>query len=132
MIGVDPNVLLRLFVLDDPRQSELALEFFGARSAADPAFLSVVAVVELVWLLSDGYDYDHGTITGVLSRLLSSVDFALERRELVIAAVALATEKKIDFADFLIAGIGIAAGCRTVVTFDKPASRRIPGMELLK
>ena len=132
MIGADTNVLLRLFVVDDPKQSEMARTFFASRSPADPAFLSLVAIVELVWLLRDGYEFEYAATVEALFKLLSSPDFVIERRDLVAEAVALAGERKIDFADYFIAGVSIEAGCSSVVTFDQPASRRVPGMELLK
>ncbi len=36
MIGVDSNLLLRLFVEDDADQHRRALEFFSERSAEEP------------------------------------------------------------------------------------------------
>ena len=132
MIGVDTNVLVRLFVVDDRRQSDIVGQFFIGRSTADPAFVSLVVIAELVWLLDDSYDFSHAEIVGVLGKLLASPDFVLERREFVSDAVLLAEQKKIDIADFLISQLSLANGSRVTVTFDINASRRIPGMELLK
>jgi predicted nucleic-acid-binding protein len=131
MIGVDTNVLLRLFVVDDPLQSDQARTFFKARSPDDPAFISLITIVELVWLLDDAYEFAYSEIVGVLSRVLASADFVLERRDIVADAIALAAAKRIDFSDFLIAGVSLSAGCAAVMTFDRPAANRIPGMELL-
>lgn len=132
MIGVDTNVLVRLFVVDDRRQSDTAGRFFAERSTADPAFVSLVVVAELVWLLEDTYDFSHAAIVGVLEDLLASPDFALERTDFVSDAVELAKRKKVDIADFLVARIALANGSRSAVTFDRAAAKRIPGMELLK
>ncbi len=132
MIGVDTNVLVRLFVVDNPRQSEVAGQFFASRSSANPAFVSLVVVAELVWLLNDTYDFSHAAIVGVLDKLLASPDFALEHHEFVSDAVMMAQQKKIDIADFLIARTAVANGSRATVTFDQNAAKSIPGMELLK
>jgi predicted nucleic-acid-binding protein len=132
LIGVDTNVLVRLFVVDDRRQSEIAGRFFTERSSSDPAFVSLVVVAELVWLLDDSFSFSHTEIVGVLGKLLDSPDFVLERREFVADAVLLAERKKIDIADFLISQVSLANGGRATVTFDVDASKRIPGMELLK
>ena len=132
MIGVDTNVLARLFVVDDPVQSEIVRRFFAARSEADPAFVSLVVVVELVWLLGDTYDFSQAAIASVLGKLLASPDFVLESPEFIADAVAVAEQRKIDIADFVIARIARENDCRVTVTFDIDASKRVPGMELLK
>ena len=132
MIGVDTNVLVRLFVVDDARQSEIARRFFAERSSTDPAFVSLVVVAELVWLLDDTYEFSHAAITRVLKDLLASPDFTLEGAAYVADAVILAERKKIDIADFLIARVAAENGSLATVTFDHKAAQRIPGMELLK
>lgn len=132
MIGVDTNVLARLFVVDDLAQSEIVRRFFAARSEADPAFVSLVVIAELVWLLGDTYDFPLAAIAGVLEKLLASPDFVLESPEVIADAVTLANQRKIDIADFLIARIAVENDCRATVTFDIDASKRVPGMELLK
>jgi predicted nucleic-acid-binding protein len=132
LIGVDTNVLVRLFVVDNPAQSKAALQFFAERSATDPAFISLVVVAELVWLLDDTYDFSHAEIVETLKRILASPDFALEEPEFVADAVAFAEHKKIDISDFLIARIALEHGGRSIATFDINAAKRVPGMELLK
>ncbi len=132
MIAVDTNVLARLFVVDDPAQSEIVRQFFAARSEADPAFVSLLVIAELVWLLDDTYDFPLAAIAGVLKNVLASPDFVLEAPEFIADAVALADKRKIDIADFLIARIARENDCRATVTFDIDASKRVPGMELLK
>jgi predicted nucleic-acid-binding protein len=132
LIGVDTNVLVRLFVVDDPGQSQTAGRFFASRSGADPVFVSLIVVAELVWLLDDTYDFALTAIVRVLEDLLSSPDFVLEYPEFIAQAVALAKQRKIDIADHLIAQVALTNGSRSIVTFDTNAAKRIPGMELLK
>jgi predicted nucleic-acid-binding protein len=132
LIGVDTNVLVRLFVVDDPGQSQTAGRFFARRSSADPVFVSLIVVAELVWLLDDTYDFALTAIVRVLEDLLSSPDFVLEHPEFIAQAVALAKQRKIDIADHLIAQVALTNGSRSIVTFDTNAAKRIPGMELLK
>lgn len=132
MIGVDTNVLVRLFVVDDPRQSALATQFFAKRSAADPAYVGLVVIAELVWLLDDSYGFSHAEIVRVLRGVLASPDFALEQRQFVEEAVEMAEGETIDISDFLIARVAAEGGSRSTATFDRDAAKRIPGMELLK
>lgn len=132
MIGVDTSVLVRLFVTDDPRQSEVAKRFFTERSAADPAYIGLVVLAELTWLLKDTYKFPHADVLRVLKGMLASADFALERAQIAMDAVELAESKRIDVADFIIARVAAEGGSRATMTFDGNAAKRIPGMELLK
>jgi len=132
MIGVDTNVLLRLFIVDDPEQNASAAGFFGARSPADPAFVSSIVVAELGWVLRRKYRFTNERIRAALEELLATSDVHFENREIVEAAVSRLTSQKTDFADLLIAALGGQSGCPTTVTFDRNAARHISGMELLK
>ncbi len=131
MIGVDTNILARLFVDDDDRQRELANRFFADRTPSDPAFVSLVVIAELAWLLRRTYDYPHQAILEAVMALLDSADFAVEARDIVLAAVDTAAAHRFGLADVLIAEIASRAGCAATMTFDKTAAKRIPGMELL-
>ncbi|MFK4811364.1 PIN domain-containing protein [Devosia sp. ZW T5_3] len=131
MIGVDTNILARLFVDDDDRQRELANRFFADRTPSDPAFVSLVVIAELAWLLRRTYDYPHQAILEAVMALLDSADFAVEARDIVLAAVDTAGAHRFGLADVLIAEIASRAGCAATMTFDKTAAKRIPGMELL-
>jgi predicted nucleic-acid-binding protein len=130
MIGVDTNVLLRLFVPVDPER-ETAIAFFGQRSAADSAYVSVVTITEFAWVLRRRYKYTFEQVAQAIRWMLDSDDFALESRDLIEWALANYIHARIDFADLLIARSNELAGASHTATFDKSAARRIPGMELL-
>jgi len=132
MIGVDTNVLLRLLIVDDPRQNELASTFFAERSPADPAHVSLVATTELIWVLSQKYKFGHEKIAAAVQAMLDSDDFVIEGRDLVEAAIEQFTQSRVDFSDLLIALVNERSGCSATMTFDQNAAKRIPGMELLK
>lgn len=131
MIGVDTNVLVRLFVSDDETQHQLARKFFAARSRSDAAFVSLVVAVEFVWVLTRAFRRKQAEALSLLRIVLTSEDAVVEQDERLLLAVQLALETEADFADILIGGAGELAGCTTTVTFDRDASRRISGMELL-
>lgn len=132
MIGVDTNVLARLFVADDPRQHAAAKAFFAGRSSEDPVFVSTIVVAELAWLLNKTFDYGKADIIALLDAVLGSPDFVLERRDVVQTALELAGSSKVGVADAIIAGVAADEGARVTMTFDIGAARNIPGMELLK
>lgn len=131
MIGVDTNVLARLFVNDVKTQHEAALRFFSQRSEDDPAYVSLIVVVEFVWLLRKMYDYSMDSVRLALTSLLDSPDILVEDRDLVAEAVAQSSRPKVDLVDVLIAGSATRHGCSTTVTFDRNAAKHIPGMDPL-
>lgn len=131
MIGVDTNVLVRLVVADDETEHMRARDFFAARSEADPAYVSVLVIFEFAWVLSRLYGYSKDQIADVVLALTESPDITVEKRDLVIEAAHLSRDPKVQFADALIAQLAMDANCTAVVTFDKNAAKRIPGMELL-
>lgn len=131
MIGIDTNVIVRLLVPNEP-QREQAETFFAARSAADPAFVSMVVIVELAWVLNRHYGYDFEKIRQAVQWLLDSDDFVVEHRDRVEWAATNYTRSKIDLPDLLIAGAGEDAGALRTMTFDINAAKLVPGMELLK
>jgi predicted nucleic-acid-binding protein len=133
VIGVDSNVLLRLFVDDDVEQHRRSKAFFASRSDVDPAYVNVVVLAELVWLMSKPYRLPRSDIITALNSLLESENVELESRSLVERVVErFRTSSDTGLADLLIAALNEQAACRSTATFDIPAARDIPGMELLK
>ena len=130
MIGVDSNVLLRLLVDDDPAQHGKAVAFFADRTAESPAYINLLVLAELVWLLDRRYGYSADRIATALERLLATADIVVEDHTLVTEAVA-ATGSKVGLVDLLISAANRRAGASHTVTFDHNAARRISGMSLL-
>lgn len=131
MIGVDTNVLARFFIDDDGVQHQKAISFFSDRSVADPAFVSCVVIVELVWLLSGRFRFSYDRIFDVLQHMLDSPDFVVEHASFVEQSIGMAKEDKVDFADCVISFMARINGCGSIVTFDKRAAKRVYGMDLL-
>lgn len=130
MIGLDTSILIRYFVKDDPQQSPIVSKLIGALSSAEPGWLSVVVLVELLWTLKYSYRFSRAGLAGAVGHLLSSQDIVLEQYDLVRDALSMFRKSDADFADCLIAVSARAAGCSKTVTFDKVAARDT-GMELL-
>jgi len=130
MIGLDTNVLVRYFTQDHPIQSPRATEFIERQlTPENPGFISVVAMVETVWVLERTYGLDREGICAAVEHILQADAFVVEQeREVFIASTALASGS--GFADALVEALGAKAGCSHTVTFDKKALR-MPGFEPL-
>ncbi len=131
MIGLDTNVVVRYLTHDDAAQTAAAVRVMDALSSDSPGFLSVIVVVELVWVLEVSYRFSKNEIEQVLETLLRSKELVVERAEIVAQALRKFNSGHADFADCLIERCGHAAECEYTVTFDRNAASAA-GMKLVR
>ena len=126
-VAADTNVLVRLFVDDDPPQTDIAIE---ALSSAEIIAISIQAFCELAWVLGSSYDTPRGDIAQAIRQLLDTSN-VVTNRPAVEAGLAM-LEAGGDFADGVIAYDGSWLGASTLLTFDKKAARILAnqGMEV--
>ena len=129
MIAVDTNILLRFVLRDDEEQFTKASAFFNDRTSNDPAFVSLIVVAELVWVLRQRYGYSRADVGALVSRLLDTAEILFEDHGSLSKIAAEA--KAGDLADHLVSYSARRAGCSHTVTFDLKAARLVPSMELL-
>jgi predicted nucleic-acid-binding protein len=124
MTGLDTNVLVRYFAQDDPVQSRKAVEIVERRLTEDePGFVSVVTMVETVWVLSRAYGLSDHEIAQVVEGILQSDTLVVQNELEVFTAVAVLRSGRGSFADALVSALGRWAGCDSTLTFDKKAGR---------
>lgn len=124
MIGLDTNVLARLFVDDDVEQARKARHFVAEHcNEENPAFVDRVALCELVWVLARSHEYRRNEIATVIHKLLSAPEIVLEDETSVRPALRDFVERGLDFADALIAVVNRTRGCEATATFDRKAAR---------
>jgi predicted nucleic-acid-binding protein len=115
-ITPDTNVLVRVLVEDDARQSTIAE---SALSKAEMVALATPALCELVWVLSRGYKLPGSDIAEALRRILASANVVVNRPAVDAGLGTL--DQGGDFADGVIAYEGKRLGAETFVSFDKKA-----------
>ncbi len=124
MIGLDTNVLLRVLIEDGDPQSAAARDFLAAEcSAADPAFINTVVLVEVVWVLVRRYAYGKAEVVRTIEALLAAPAIAFANEELVRSALKLYSRQSIGFSDAVIGEINRAASCSVTATFDRKAAK---------
>ena len=131
MIGLDTNVLVRYLTHDDSAQTTAAVRVMDSLSTDSPGFLSLIVIVELVWVLEVSYRFKKNEIEQVLETLLRSKELVIERGEIVSQALRKFSASRADFADCLIERSGHAAECQYTATFDQNAASAA-GMKLLR
>ena len=130
MIGLDTNILVRYLTQDDPIQSAKAREIVERRLTEEkPGFVSIVAMVEIVWVLERAYGLTPHEIVGAVERMLQTDVLVVENEQEVFTAMIALKDGRGSFADGVIAALGARMGCSCTLTFDRKALR-LPGFEL--
>lgn len=129
MKAIDTNILLRFVMRDDENQFAKANSFLASRTQDDPAFVSLIVLVEFAWTLRQRYGLGRADIRALVTTLLETRELAFEDEKEVSEIVADATRG--DLADHLISHCARRAGCTSTVTFDQRAAKAVPRMELL-
>lgn len=131
MIGIDSNILLRLWLNDDPAQNE-RLDALLAVHGRKPASLMVTDVVlaEAMWTLRSAYGQDKAAQLTAARSLLGESAFTFEDRKAVERAVALFENSSCGFSDCLVCARSDALGCEFTATFDRKM-RKPPGVRVL-
>ncbi len=120
MIALDTNVLLRILLNDDPKQSRQA-EAVVARAIGlgQGILLSDIVLSEVEWVLTSTFGLPRARVTETLRRLLAGTEFTFANRAAVGAAVASYEQGKAELSDYLIGATATAAGASTTFTFDR-------------
>lgn len=130
MIGLDTNILVRYLTQDDPIQSAKAREIIERQlTELNPGFVSIVAMVEVVWVLERAYGLAPPAIVRAIERMLQTDVLVVENEQEVFTAMIALKEGHGSFADSVIAALGIRMGCSHTLTFDRKALR-LPGFRL--
>jgi predicted nucleic-acid-binding protein len=124
MIGLDTNILVRYVTQDDPTQSPRATQIVERQlTEENPGFVSIVAMVETVWVLERAYGLAAGEIAAIVERMLQTDVLVVENEQEVFTAMNALKTGQGSFADAVIAALGARAGCSRTLTFDRKATR---------
>jgi predicted nucleic-acid-binding protein len=129
--GLDTNILVRFFAKDDPVQTAKAREVLISLTIAEPGWVGMATILEMVWVLTSSIRLGRDAIARILAELLMRDTILVEQAETIEKALHRYRNGNADFADCLIALSAKAAGCSRTVTFDRRAARDA-GMELLE
>jgi predicted nucleic-acid-binding protein len=124
MIGLDTNILVRYIAQDDAVQSPLATKIIEDRLTEEhPGFISLVTMVETVWVLDRSYGLPAAEIAAAVERILQTDILSVQNEQEVFTAMVAVKAGTGSFSDALIGALGTRAGCGATLTFDKKAAR---------
>lgn len=126
MRAVDTNLLVRLVARDDARQVATAERF-----VAGGAWISLIVLTELTWVLDSVYDLPAPEIGLAVEMLLNHATLTVQDSDVVLAALEQFRAKPvIGFADCLVLEVARRAGHTPLGTFDRKLGR-LSGAEQL-
>ncbi|HTA23786.1 MAG TPA: type II toxin-antitoxin system VapC family toxin [Terriglobales bacterium] len=121
MIGLDTNILVRYITHDDAAQTAIVMKLMASLSSESLGYVSLVVLVELIWVLEDFFDFSKKEVEDVVESLLRGREILFERPDLVEQAVRKFKSGNADFADCIIERAAHAAGSEYTLTFDRKA-----------
>lgn len=122
MIGLDTNVILRLFDLSDSRQSAAVDKLLTMPDAEGNFLLNPIVLSEFAWTLQRAYKKPRMVIADHLDRLLQSPEFVVPFLDEALDAVRRYRDGGANFADYFLAAINRSLGCNSTLTFDEDAA----------
>jgi predicted nucleic-acid-binding protein len=131
MIGIDTNILLRLWLNDDPAQNQ-RIDALLAEHGSTPGSLLITDVVlaEAMWTLRSAFNQDKAALLIAVRSLLEETAFAFEDREAIARALQLFEQASCGFSDCLVVARHGHQGCDFTATFDR-GMRKLPTVKLL-
>jgi predicted nucleic-acid-binding protein len=132
MMGLDTNVLLRYLAQDDPKQSPRATEIIERRlTEQSPGFVSLVTILEVVWVLKSLFKRSRQQIANDVEMLLAADTLEVQNEQEVYLAVVCLRNGIATFEDALIGSLNTWRGCSATFTFDEDAAKRLHGFKLI-
>jgi len=132
MKALDANILVRFLVADEPHQAERVYKLFKhAEKKNERLFVSLLVVLETLWVLDSVYEYSTVEIVEALKGLLALRVLDFENVHVLREWLETAQTSKHDLSDLLIGQVARNKGCSAVLTFDKKASRHLLFEELV-
>jgi len=132
MMGLDTNVLLRYLAQDDPNQSPRATEIIDRRlTKQEPGFVSLVTILEVVWVLKSLFKQSRQEIANDVEMLLAADTLEVQNEQEIYLAVVSLRNGIGTFEDALIGSLSAWRGCSATLTFDEDAAKRLHGFQLI-
>jgi len=124
MPAVDTNILVRLLVGDDARQSGLARSLVEkCTDSGEPLFVPLTVTLELEWVLRARFGLARDAIFETIVALLETQELEFHEEATVERALYYFRSTRADFAECLHLGATITHARIPFMTFDRQASR---------
>ena len=122
--AIDTNVLVRLLVDDNPKQSQCVYELMqSCYEQKNTLFVSSLVILELMWVLLSCYDFSRDEVIEAITNILNLSILEIEYQATIQRCLQLAKGNTYDLSDLLIGCVAQNNQCDITLTFDKKASK---------
>jgi predicted nucleic-acid-binding protein len=122
VIAIDTNIILRVAIEDDPRQTEAAQRLL----TNEHCYVAASVMLECAWVLANVYKQRKPEISRVLQGLLNSETLTVERSDDIQQALHWYAAG-LDFADAV--HLATADKCTALATFDRSFVRNANALQ---
>ncbi|MDD2599081.1 MAG: type II toxin-antitoxin system VapC family toxin [Kiritimatiellae bacterium] len=132
MTAIDTNIIVRFLVKDDEEQALCVYKRFKqAEKKKEILFIPLLVLLETLWVLESAYNIKRNDILNSLEALSGMPIIEFEADYVLDQLIIEGRSTNLDLSDILIAYAAKNSGCKSVLTFDKKASK-LPLFQLLK
>jgi predicted nucleic acid-binding protein len=117
---IDTNVLIRHVTGDPPAQAKRATAFI--RDTAELVLADLVAA-EMVYVLESFYRVDRAQVAELLRAVIAYPSIALADEQLLLRAVEVYEDDRLDFAEAYLVATAEAHGVNQIASFDRSIDR---------
>ncbi len=124
MKALDTNIIVRFFVADDQVQTKKVYEIFkSAEIKKTPLFITILVILETIWVLESVYKISRTNIIAVFRNLSLLPFIKFEKNDVIQSFLQNAEKTSFDLSDLLIAYSSKNEKCKSILTLDKKASK---------
>ncbi len=121
---VDTNIFLRFLVNDIPQQADACEAIFRKAVAGEEALYTTdMVIAEIVWVLESYYELSRSEVRTKVEKIINTPGLTCDNSDILINAIAIYDEKRIDFIDAYNAGILKVKEIGEIYSFDKHYDR---------
>lgn len=131
MIGLDAEILLRLFDQSEPALTGRVEALVTIAPPEGGCFVHPLVLVEVASRLERTFKLKRAAIAAYLERIVRAPEFTIPNANEALAAVEQFRAGEAAFSDCLLAALNRACGCDVTVTFDV-CTAESAGFTLLK
>ena len=121
---IDTNIFIRFLVNDIPRKADACEKIFkNAVAKKETLFTTEMVIAEIIWVLESYYDLSQKEAQEKVEKILNTPNLICPRKDLILNALTIYGEKKIDYIDAYNALILKDKGIKELYSYDKHYDR---------
>jgi predicted nucleic-acid-binding protein len=130
---IDTSAILRMLVQDNELKAK-AVENLIRSAPENGLVLHVmpVTMLEIVWVLEKVYKYPKKAVRELAEAIINTPQLKVELAGVFLNALKVYAEKKVKFADAVMAFWAMDKGITTAYTYDEVDFKRIDGLTVIK